>query len=263
MNCIAVSAEKPIRVLIDVHSGQVWATVPPVAVDGERWTLVWWYLGEQGVLCERSVSDGGRAIHDALAQLQRLDQHQRDVWHVLHVASQVQGRCDRALQQVQDRLPIVQRQAQRVAQGKKARGRAPLANVAEHEQRIAQVRYVAQAIRYLSQELHSELLVVVLRKARVLNSREREQELEALLVLWEEVAQEASPTLQKEIQSVSKHLRLALPHLVRFAADLDAPQEQACQRLGPATVRLLAWAGPRRAVLGPTSKDLLEGFDPA
>ncbi len=263
MNCIAVSAEKPIRVLIDVHRGQVWATVPPVAVDGESWTLVWWYLGEQGVLCERSVSDGGRAIQDALAQLQRLDQHQRDVWHVLHVASQVQGRCDRALQQVQDRLPIIQRQAERVAQGKKARGRAPLANVAEHEQRIAQVRYVAQAIRYLSQELHSELLVVVLRKARVLNSREREQELEALLVLWEEVAKEASPTLQKEIQSLSKQLRLALPHLVRFAADLDDPQEQACQRLGPEAVRLMAGAWQRRSVLGPTNKDLVEGFDPA
>lgn len=249
--------------VIDVHSGQVWASVPPVAVDGESWTLVWWYLEEQGVLCERSVSDGGRAIQEALAQVQRLDQHQRDVWHVWHVASQVQGRCDRALQQVQDRLPIIQRQAGRVAQGKKARGRAPLANVAEHEQRIAQARYVAQAIRYLSQELHSELLVVVLGKARVLNSREREQELEALLVLWEEVAQAAPPTLQKEIQSLSKQLRLALPHLVRFAADLDDPQEQACQRLGPEAVRLMAWAWQRRAVLGPTIKDLVEGFDPA
>src|SRR6266566_7134706 len=147
--------------VIDVHSGQVWATVPPVAVDGESWTLVWWYLCEQGLCCERSVSDGGRAIQEALGQMQRLERHQRDVWHVLHAASQVQGRCERALQQLQDRLPIIQRQAERVAQGKKARGRAPVVNVAEHEQRMEQAQYVTEAIGYLSQELHSLLQVVV------------------------------------------------------------------------------------------------------
>ena len=68
--------------VIDVRSGQVWATLPPVAVDGESWTLVWWYLCEQGLRCERSVSDGGNAIHDALSQVERLESHQRDVWHV-------------------------------------------------------------------------------------------------------------------------------------------------------------------------------------
>ena len=249
--------------VIDVHSGQVWATLPPVAVDGESWMLVWWYMSEQGLLCERSVSDGGRAIQDALGQLQRLDQHQRDVWHVLHVASQVQGRCDRALQQMQDRLPSIERQAERVAQGKKARGRAPLANIAEHEQRIGRVRYVTEAIRYLSQELRRLLEVVVLGQAGIVSSRDREQELEALLALLEEVAPQALPTLQKEIQSLSKHLRLALPHLVRFAADLDEPQQQADKRLGSEAVRLIAWAWQRRALLGPTVKDLLAGLDPA
>src|SRR6266566_1823851 len=147
--------------VVDVHSGQVWATLPPVTVDGESWTLVWWYLHEQGLLCERSVSDGGRAIQDALSQLHRLERHQRDVWHVLHVASQVQGRCERAWHQLQDRLPMIHRQAERVAQGKKARGRAPSANVVEHEKRIGQAKYVTEAIGYLSQELHSLLQVVV------------------------------------------------------------------------------------------------------
>jgi transposase-like protein len=28
--------------VIDVHSGHVWASWPPVAVDGESWTVVWW-----------------------------------------------------------------------------------------------------------------------------------------------------------------------------------------------------------------------------
>jgi hypothetical protein len=252
--------------VIDVHSGQVWATLPPVAVDGESWTLVWWYLQEQGLLCERSVSDGGRAIQDALSHLQRLDRHQRDVWHVLHAASQVQGRFDRALHQLQDRLPIIQRQAERVAQGKKARGRTPQANVAEHEHRIARAKYVTEALRYLSQELHTLLDVVVLgpdRQAGVLSSRDRQQELEALLALLEELREQALPSLHKEIQSLAKQLRLALPHLLLFAADLDEPQQQAYERLGPHAVHLMAWAWQRRALLGPSTKDLVEGFDPA
>jgi hypothetical protein len=201
-----------------------------VAVDGESWTLVWWYLHEQGLLCERSGSSGGRTIQDALSQLHRLERHQRDVWHV---ASQVQGRGERALQQLQERLPIIQRQAEQVAQGKKARGRAPVANVAEHEQRIEQAQYVREALRYLLQELQSLLDVVVLRpdrQAGVLSSRERQQELEALVALVEELREQAVPSVQKEIQSLAKHLRLALPHLLLFAADLDEPQQQACER---------------------------------
>ncbi len=252
--------------VIDVHSGQVWATLPPVAVDGESWTLVWWYLHEQGLLCERSVSDGGRAIQEALSQLQRLERHQRDVWHVLHVASQVQGRCERAWHQLQDRLPMIHRQAERVAQGKKARGRAPSANVVEHEKRIGQAKYVTEAIGYLSQELHSLLQVVVLspdRQAGVLSSRERQQELEALLALLKELCEQAVPTVQKEIRSLAKHLRLALPHLLLFAADLDEPQQQACERLGAGAVHLIAWAWQRRDLLAPTTQQLVEGFDPA
>src|SRR5258708_1623590 len=231
--------------VVDVHSGQVWATLPPVAMDGESWTLVWWYLYEQGLLCERSVSAGGRGLQGALSYVQRLDRHQRDVWHVLHAAYQVQGRCDRGLHQLQDRLAVIQRQAERVAQGQKARGRAPEANVVEHEQRIERTKYVTQALRYLAQELHTLLDVVVLgaeQQVGLLSSRERQQELEALLALLGELAEQALPTLQKQIQSLAKQLRLALPHLLLFAADLDVPQQQACERLGPRAVYLLAWA---------------------
>src|SRR4051794_11813767 len=119
--------------VIDVHSSQVWATLPPVEVDGESWTLVWWYLQEQGLVCDGSVSDGGAAIHEALSQVQRLASHQRDVWHLLHVGSQIQGRLERALKQAQERLPAIQRQAQRLAMGQKARGRAPKSDVGEHQ----------------------------------------------------------------------------------------------------------------------------------
>jgi hypothetical protein len=54
--------------VIDVHSGQVWATVPPVKVDSESWTLVLWYLQEQGITCSGTVSDGGRAIAEVVLQ---------------------------------------------------------------------------------------------------------------------------------------------------------------------------------------------------
>src|SRR5258708_38451133 len=56
--------------VIAVHSGQVWATVPPVEVDGESWTLLLWYLQEQGVSRLGTVSDGGRAIQLAVTQVE-------------------------------------------------------------------------------------------------------------------------------------------------------------------------------------------------
>ncbi len=252
--------------IIDVHSSQVWATLPPVAVDGESWTLVWWYLHEQGILCDRSVSDGGRAIHEALSQVQHLARHQRDIWHLLHTASQVQGRLDRALQQAQERLPIIQRQAERVAQGKKARGRTPQLDVAQQERVIEQTRSVASAVRYLTQELRT-LLDVVVRSPQPhvggLNSSARQEEVQALLALLEEGGEQATPALPKELPSLGKQLRLALPHLLVFAADLDACHQRAYEQLGPQAVHLIAWAWQRRRWLGPTVSELLDGFAPA
>ncbi len=48
--------------------------------------------------------------------------HQRDVWHLLHLASQMQGRVDRYLDKLQGQLATVVRQAERIATGQKARG---------------------------------------------------------------------------------------------------------------------------------------------
>src|SRR5258707_14708581 len=72
--------------VVDAQSGQVWATLPPVADDWESWTLALWYLHEQGVVCTGSVSDGGTAIHEALQTTKAISTHQRDVWHLLHLA---------------------------------------------------------------------------------------------------------------------------------------------------------------------------------
>ncbi|MGB8348348.1 MAG: hypothetical protein WCD86_25930 [Ktedonobacteraceae bacterium] len=119
--------------VIDVHSGQVWATIPPVEVDGESWTRLVWSLQDQGISRLGTVSDGGRAIQEALSQVQGEEDHQRDVWHLFHVAAQVQGRLDRAVQAEQARLLTIQRQADALADGRRRRGRRPKATLAEQE----------------------------------------------------------------------------------------------------------------------------------
>src|SRR5207237_8249640 len=106
------------------------ASVPPVEVDGESWTLLLWYLQEQGISSLGTVSDGGRAIQEALSQVHGQEDHQRDVWHLFHVAAQVQGRLDRAVQAEQDRLFTIQRQAHALANGIRRRGRRPKATLA-------------------------------------------------------------------------------------------------------------------------------------
>ena len=98
--------------VVDVHSSQVWATLPAVAVDGESWTLALWYVHEQGVACTGTVSDGGRAIADALRITQAISTHQRDVWHVLHLAGQVQARLERVVQEEEERGRLIERQEQ-------------------------------------------------------------------------------------------------------------------------------------------------------
>ena len=249
--------------IVDVHSGQVWASVPPVEVDGESWTLLLWYLQEQGISRLGTVSDGGRAIQDALSQVHGQENHQRDVWHLFHVASQVQGRLDRAVKTEQERLVVIERQAQGAAEGKRARGRPPKATLTQQKALLAQLSSVADGVRYLSQQWHTLLEVVVPYSDRLLNSDQRQGEIEALLDLLDELVPSATPALQSHIQMLAKQIRLALPQTLLFARRLDALQEQASRVLGSKAVALVAWAWLRRAVLGPTSKHLLHGLNPA
>jgi hypothetical protein len=249
--------------VIDVHSGQVWATVPPVEVDGESWTLLLWYLQEQGISRLGTVSDGGRAIQEALSQVQGQEQHQRDVWHLFHVAAQVQGRLDRAVQAEQDRLLTIQRQADALANGIRRRGRRPKATLAEQEVCLSQMSYVADGVRYLCQELHTLLEVVVPLSDSLLSSEHRQGEIVSVLDLLDELVPSATPALQRQLQMLAKQVRLALPQTLLFARRLDAMQEQASRVLGSEAVALLAWAWLRRAVLGPTSEHLLQSIHPA
>src|SRR5258706_3235737 len=110
--------------IVDVHSGQVWATLPAVGVDGESWTLALWYLHEQGVVCKGSVSDGGKAIAEALQTTQAISTHQRDVWHLLHLAGQVQARLERVVHEEEERWLVIERQEQQhVSPGRRTAGR--------------------------------------------------------------------------------------------------------------------------------------------
>jgi hypothetical protein len=249
--------------VIDVHSGQVWATVPPVEVDGESWTLLLWYLQEQGISRLSTVSDGGRAIQEAVSQVHGQEQHQRDVWHLFHVAAQVQGRLDRAVQAEQDRLLTIQRQADALAHGIRRRGRRPKATLAEQEACLSQMSYVAEGVRYLCQELHTLLEVVVPLPEGLLRSEHRQDEIITVLDLLDELVPSATTALQGQIEMLAKQVRSALPQTLLFARRLDTVQEQACRVLGSQAVALLAWAWLRRAVLGPTSQHLLQGIPPA
>jgi hypothetical protein len=171
--------------VVDVHSAAVWATTSPVAVDGESWTLVLWEMQEQGLRWQTMVSDGGKAIGEAMQTVAPTLLAQRDVWHVLHACQQVQGRLDRLVDQLQEQAKTVARQAERLAKGQKPRGAHPMSDVVTHAARLRQARYVANSLRYLSSELRRLLDVVVLAPAKqgVLSSQQRGEELEVLLAV--------------------------------------------------------------------------------
>ncbi|HEY1351295.1 MAG TPA: hypothetical protein VGF67_16865 [Ktedonobacteraceae bacterium] len=248
--------------VIDVHSGHVWASIPPVEVDGERGTLVWWSVQEQGISQVGTVSDGGRAIPQASSQVQGEASYQRNGWHLFHLAAQVQGWLDRALEAEPERLEVIGRQAEHETEGKRRRGRRPKATLSEQKALLIQLTAVTEGVRSLCQELHTVLELVVSHTKLVLSSPQRQGEIEALLGLLDELAPLALPVLQGHSEKLAKQIRLALPQTLRFARRLDAIQEQAVQALGPEAVALLAWAWQRRAVLGPTSKHLLQGVRP-
>jgi hypothetical protein len=253
--------------VVDVQSGQVWASLPPVAVDGESWTLALWYLQEQGVVSRSTVSDGGRAIQEALRTIKAISSHQRDVWHRLHLAAQVQARLERGVQAEDERRQLIERQEQqRATMGKQPVGRPAKTTACEQEQLLSQLHRVLEAVRYLFAQLRQLLEIVVLSEQsepRLLGYESRRGEVQTVLDLLEEVVQAAPATVQKEVQRVSKQVRLALPALLHFAQEMEASQQEAIAQLGELAVGLIGWAWQRRAILGEQPKQLLEAMDPA
>ena len=253
--------------IVDAHSAQVWAALPAVDVDGESWTLALWYLHEQGVVCMGSVSDGGRAIEDALQTTQALSRHQRDMWHLLRLAGQVQARLERVVQEQEDRWLVIEHQEQHQATtGRRTPGRPAKTTSSEQEQLLIQLHRLLGAVCYLFAQLRELLEVVVLtqeRTPRLLCYQARREEVQTVLELLEEAIQSVPTALQHEGQWVIKQGRLALPTLLYFAEQVETCQRQAITQLGEAGVGLIAWAWQRRKILGEQPQQLLTAMDPA
>jgi hypothetical protein len=249
--------------VVDTASWAVWAAEGPVPVDTESWTLVLWFAWERGLRWHTTISDGGTAIDAAVQAVDPAGQHRRDVWHVLHVCAQVQGRLDRRVAQVAAQTASVQRQAARVAAGQRPLGRNPRIDLVAHRAACAQARATADALRFLTTTLHQLLEVVVLTPTGLLDAVGREDEVTTLLTLLDELAATAPPAQQTELARLHRHITLALPGLLAFAPPLDRVQQDAAVVLGADGVALVAWAWQRRAILAPRRDDLVAQFPPA
>jgi hypothetical protein len=197
--------------VVDLDSWAVWAAVGPLPVDAETWTLVLWEAQARGVRWHATVSDGAPAMQQACVTVDPEGQHGRDVWHLLHSCTQVQGRVDRVVQTLAGQAATAQRYAERVAAGERPRGRHPLALDATHAAQLACAHGTAQALQYLTGELHALLEVVVLRPTGVLDEVARQVDLDALLVLLAEVRDGAAPGQQTHLRTLHTTLTRALP----------------------------------------------------
>lgn len=249
--------------VVDTASLAVWAAAGPLPVDGESWTLLLWLAQEHGVRIAATVHDGGAALQAGVSAGVPAAQHGRDVWHLFHRCAQVQGRLDRRVSEETARLATVERQAARVAEGHRPRGRTPKTDVAAQTALLAQATRTAAGVRSLSQEVRRLLEVVVLDHRGVLDAPTRRQELEAALALLAEVSAGALPAQQGEVMGLHRQLTHALPGLLAFTDPLDAVQRDVATVLGTGGLALVGWAWQRRAILGPTTDDLVAGLAPA
>ncbi len=246
--------------MVDTDSWAVWAAEGPVAVDADSWTLVLWLAQDRGLRWHATSSDGGKAIRAACQVVDPQGQHGRDVWHVLHTCAQVQGRLDRQLAQLQQRTATVERQAARVAAGLPPKGRQPKTDVAAHLAEVRQAQWTAEALHFLTQELHRLLEVVVLDRHGLMDAARRQAEVDTLLGLLADLRTSALPQARGELQRLHQQLTTAMAGLLAFVAPLERVQQEIANRLDAAQQTLVAWAWQRRAILGPQREQLLMGL---
>jgi hypothetical protein len=250
--------------VVDALSGAVWQTAGPVGVDAESWTLLLWEAQARGLRWSASIGDGGAALSQAAGIVAPDREHRRDVWHVLHTCGQVHGRLARWVADLEAKTTTVARQAARVAAGRPLRGgRAgtpPHADPVAHAAQLAHARAVTAGLEYLTGELRRLLEVVVVTPHGLLDSGTRQAELETVLALLAELGDATPAPQQAQVTYLHRQLVAALPALVGFAPPLDLVHQQWGPRLGPEGVTLLAWAWQRRAILGPSTEDLLAGL---
>ncbi len=187
-------------------------------------------------------------------------QHGRDVWHLLQTCSQIQGRVDRVVATLEAQAVTAQRYAERVRAGERPRGRQPVALGAAHAEQLSCSRRTAQALQYLTGELHSLLEVVVLRPSGVLDGVARQAELDTLLELLGEVRDGAAPAQREHLRSLHGTLTRALPQALAFVAGVERVQQDLRGIVGEALLALIAWSWQRRGILGPSTEEVVAGL---
>jgi hypothetical protein len=240
--------------IVDLASWAVWAAEGPLPVDAETWILVLWEVQARGLHGHATVSDGAPAMQQACTTVDPAGQHGRDVWHLLHSCSQSQTRVDRVVATLAAQATTAQRYAARVAAGDRPRGRQPRALDAAHAEQLARARQTAQALRYLTGELHALLEVVVLRPSGMLDAATRQTELGTVLALLAELHEGAASGQQAHLHSLPTTLSRALPAALAFVAGVERVQQDLRSVVGERGLALIGWAWQRRALLGPTTE---------
>jgi len=146
--------------------------------------------------------DGGAAARAACRSVCPLIALQDAQWHILHRCAQLPARLHRHVRDLRQRSAVVARQAARVAAGEKPKGRNPQTAVAAHAAILGRTARVAEAMRYLRQELRRLLDVVVVDRRGVLSGAQRQAELDCLLALVGEVACEAEASQQAIVRQM-------------------------------------------------------------
>ncbi|MGA9224045.1 MAG: hypothetical protein WBZ57_22920, partial [Pseudomonas graminis] len=248
---------------VDVHSGAVWASVGPVAVDTDSWILVLWELQARHLVWDRVTMDGGAAARAASRTVTPELVIQGDQWHVLHTCAQFQGRLLRWLHEMQQQTAVVARQAARIAAGQQPRGRNPKTDVVAHARDVAVAQRLVGDVGFLMQELRRLLEVVVLDQRGVLSNAQRHQELECLLCLWAEVVASTPAPQQATVQQLVTTVTEALPEVLTFVEQLDRVQADLQPVLSAERQALLGWAWLHRKVLGWSARDMVAAIPPS
>jgi hypothetical protein len=202
-------------------------------------------------------------MQQACATVDPAGQHGRDVWHLLHTCSQIQARVERVVHTLEDQAAAGQRYAAKVAAGARPRGRQPVALDPAHAEQVGLARATAQALRYLTDELHALLEVVVLRPLGVLDAGTRQAELDTLLSLLGEVQAGAAPGQQAHLRSLHTTLLRAIPAALAFVAGVERVQQEVRSVVDDAALALIAWAWQRRPILGPDTEAVVAGLPAA
>ena len=246
--------------VVDLDSWAVWAAEGPLPVDADTWTLVLWEAQARGLRWHATVSDGAPAMQQACRVVDPDGQHGRDVWHLLHTCSQIQGRIDRVVATLEAQAATAQTYAARVAAGEKPGGRQPVALDAAHAERLNCARRTSQALEYLTGDLHTLLEVVVVRSSGVMDAATRRAELDTLLALLAEVRDGAVAGQQGHLCSLHITLTRALPEAVTFVGGVERVQQEMRGVVGESGLALIAWAWQRRALLGPSTEHVVGGL---